>query len=221
MSKIQDSSIRHKRRSNAKPRPITTRKINHRRRTPRPRGVITTTSRGRLLRFNSRGKLPRGIHTLTWQEFSKRFAYNPVRQKLLRGLLRGIRLLQNVGCHSIYIGGSFVTTKEFPSDVDVIWESSDMSFERVERVSPVFLEEEPGCPYQKSHFGAEFYPSECIESISGLSFLEFFQCDFEQGRRRGIVRIDITYIPSSRPQRAAKANRTHNRRTEEHRPSPE
>ncbi len=221
MSKIQDSSIRHKRGSNAKPRTTATSATSRRRRTPRPRGVITATSRGRLLRFNSRGKLPCGIHTLTWQEFSKRFAYNPHRQKLLRGLLKGIRLLQSVGCHSIYIGGSFVTTKEFPSDVDVIWESSDMSFERVARVTPVFMEDEPGCPYQKHHFNAEFYPSECRESISGLSLLEFFQCDFEQGRRRGIVRIDITFIPSSRPQRAARANRTHNRRTEEHRPSPE
>jgi hypothetical protein len=138
--------------------------------------------------------LPHGIHTVTWQEFSKRFAFNPERQKLLRGLLRAIRLLQKVGCRTIYIGGSFVTTKPFPTDVDVVWESSDMSFERVKRVSPIFFEMTPGSPEQKARFNSEFYPSEGIEKISGLCFLEFFQRDFEQGRRRGLVKIDITAL---------------------------
>lgn len=149
--------------------------------------------------FNCNGILKRGIHTITWEEFGRQFGYNEHRQKLLRGLLRGIRLLQRVGCHAIYIGGSFVTTKKFPEDVDVVWESSDMSFERVRRVSPIFFEMTPGSPEQKARFNSEFYPSEGKEGISGLSFLEFFQRDWKEGRRRGIIKIDITFIPSSRP----------------------
>ncbi|MGA9774254.1 MAG: hypothetical protein WBV94_34820 [Blastocatellia bacterium] len=154
-----------------------------------------------LLPFNSNGILKRGIHTITWEEFNNQFGYNEQRRKLLRGLLRGIRLLQRVGCHAIYIGGSFVTTKKFPEDVDVVWESSDMSFERVRRVSPIFFEMTPGSPEQKARFNSEFYPSEGKESISGLSFLAFFQRDWREGRRRGIIRIDITFIPSSRSQK--------------------
>lgn len=176
------------------PRHSITRKTDSHHSGRRPTGIITVNNRRKLLRFNSRGRLPRGIHTVTWQEFTRRFAYNPERQKLLRGLLRAIRLLRRVGCRTIYVGGSFVTTKEFPADVDVVWESADMSFERVKRVSPIFFEMTPGSPEQKARFNSEFYPSEGIEELSGLCFLEFFQRDVEQRRRRGIVRIDITAI---------------------------
>jgi hypothetical protein len=198
MSKIHDSSV-HRKHVNNFHCLITSKKADACLRATRPRGVITKESRGRLLRFNSRGKLPGGIHTVTWQEFCKRFAFNQERLKLLRGLLRAIRLLQMVGCKTIYVGGSFPSTKEYPSDVDCIWESSDMSFERVKRVTPIFFEMTPGSPQQKQRFSAEFYPSEGIETVSGLSFLEFFQQDFKEGRRRGLVRIDISYIPASRP----------------------
>ena len=176
--------------------------LNQQRRTSKTKGASETAEvKKSLLPFNSNGILKRGIHTITWEEFTRQFGYNEHRQKLLRGLLRGIRLLQRVGCHSIYIGGSYVTTKEFPSDVDVVWESSDMSFERVRRVSPIFFEMTPGSPDQKARFMSEFYPSEGKEGISGLTFLEFFQRDWKEGRRRGIIKIDITYIPSSRPQK--------------------
>jgi hypothetical protein len=166
---------------------------NRQRQAPESKGAAKTAEVKRdLLPFNRQGILKRGIHTLTWEEFSKQFAYNPERQKLLRGLLRGIRLLQYLGCRAVYIGGSFVTTKEFPSDVDVVWESTGMSFARVKRNSPIFFEMTPGSPEQKARFQSEFYPSEGKEGISGLTFLEFFQRDWREGRRRGIVKIDIT-----------------------------
>jgi predicted nucleotidyltransferase len=194
MSKIQDSSVRHKRVSSISHRSITGNKAELQRPGRRPRGVITSSSGGRLLRFNNKGRLPHGIHRVTWQEFTRRFAFNPERQKLLRGLLRAIRLLRRVGCRTIYIGGSFVTPKQFPSDVDVVWESSSMSLERIKRVSPIFFEMTPGSPEQKARFNSEFYPSEGIEGISKMRFLEFFQRDSERGRRRGLVKIDITAI---------------------------
>ena len=192
MSTISHPSISRKSESNH----------NRQRQPPKSKGATRTAEDKReLLPFDSKGILKRGIHTLTWEEFSKQFAYNPERQKLLRGLLRGIRLLQALGCRAVYIGGSFVTKKQIPSDVDVVWESTGMSFERVKRNSPIFFEMTPGSPDQKARFSSEFYPSEGKEGISGLTFLEFFQRDWREGRRRGIVRIDITYIPSSRPNR--------------------
>ena len=189
MPTVHHSNSRHK----------DVRGLNQQQRAQKSKGATETAEVKReLLPFNGNGMLKRGIHTITWEEFNKQFGYNEQRQKLLRGLLRGIRLLQRVGCHAIYIGGSFVTTKKFPSDVDVVWESSDMSFERVRRVSPIFFEMTPGSPEQKARFNSEFYPSEGKEGISGLSFLEFFQRDWKEGRRRGIIKIDITFIPSSR-----------------------
>lgn len=192
MPTVHHSNSRHK----------DVRGLNQQRRAQKSKGATETAEVKReLLPFNSNGILKRGIHTITWEEFNNQFVYNEQRRKLLRGLLRGIRLLQRVGCHAIYIGGSFVTTKKFPEDVDVVWESSDMSFERVRRVSPIFFEMTPGSPEQKARFNSEFYPSEGKEGISGLSFLEFFQRGWKEGRRRGIIKIDITFIPSSRPNR--------------------
>lgn len=144
--------------------------------------------------FNSQGKLRRGIHSITWKEFVTQFTYNQKRQELARGVLRAIRLLQKAGCQTIYIGGSYVTTKKRPADVEVLWESSNVDWGRLRRVSPIFFEMTPGSPEQKKRFSSEFYPTEGIETISGLSFFEFFQRDCQKGRRRGLVRIDISGI---------------------------
>jgi hypothetical protein len=65
--------------------------LNRQRQATKSKGAVKPTEDKReLLPFDSQGILKRGIHTLTWEEFSKQFAYNPERQKLLRGLLRGI-----------------------------------------------------------------------------------------------------------------------------------
>ena len=81
--------------------------LNRQQRAQKSKGATETAEVTKsLLPFNRQGILKRGIHTITWEEFSKQFAYNPERQKLLRGLLRGIRLLQALGCRAVYIGAA-------------------------------------------------------------------------------------------------------------------
>ena len=72
--------------------------------------------------FEATGNLPIGIHLATWQEVQETFAFNPRRQELLSGLKRACEPLKQAGCPRIYIGGSFVTNKEFPEDFDFCWE---------------------------------------------------------------------------------------------------
>lgn len=192
MSKIQKFSINHKRGSRINCRPlIKGNKVNPRRRAPEPHGIITAG--GELLPFNSRGKLPYGIHAMRWEEFTKQFAFNSTRKRLLRGLVRAIFLLRRAGCRTIYVGGSYVTTKRKPFDIDCVWESRGMDWEHVKRVAPVFLKAKTGHDEQMARFGGEFFPSQCGEKNTGLTWLDFFQRDKQPGRRRGIVRIDIAF----------------------------
>ena len=72
------------------------------------------------LTLNENGYLERGLHRTTLEEFRKRFGYNKVRREHLKNLERVYALAQAIGALRIYIGGSFVTAKKAPSDLDGI-----------------------------------------------------------------------------------------------------
>ncbi|MEJ7618649.1 MAG: hypothetical protein WKF30_17150 [Pyrinomonadaceae bacterium] len=151
-------------------------------------------TKGVLPPFNSKGRLPYGVHRATWKEFRRRFVFSSRRAELLEGLLRAVSYLRQARCPTIYIGGSFATTKFAPRDLDVVWQSETTDWRYLAQIAPVFFEMTPGNPRQKRLFGGEFFPSEGIETESGLTFLEFFQRDYEKGRRRGVVELDIRRV---------------------------
>jgi len=66
------------------------------------------------------GKLPKGIHLATLQEFIERFVKGVKRKQLYQGLEKLIADLKSVGCQIIYIDGSYVTSKIQPNDIDVV-----------------------------------------------------------------------------------------------------
>ena len=63
-----------------------------------------------------------GIHLATWGEVTTRFGNTPWRRQLLYGLGMAINSLRRAGCRTVYIDGSFVTSKEIPNDFDACWE---------------------------------------------------------------------------------------------------
>ena len=140
--------------------------------------------------FDSRGRLPKGIHKASWDEFTARFATTGRRRELLLGLIEAIELLRQADCPTIYIAGSFVTAKQKPGDIDVVWEGIDTDWRYLRRLEPLFFEMTPGSPRQKARFGCEFFPAQGIELGSGQTYYEFFQRD-RHGRQRGMVRIEI------------------------------
>jgi hypothetical protein len=136
------------------------------------------------------GFLPIGIHAADWAEFEMRFAFTPRRRALL-GLVRpALKHFARAGATRAYVGGSFVTTKSRPGDVDVLiaLEGLDPS-----RVHPALLDLSPdGRIIQKALFGAEFFPATLIEAKSGLLFIDFFQQT--HGRPVGIVLLDLRTV---------------------------
>ena len=68
--------------------------------------------------FTEGGDLPPGIWSMSWTDFWERYGYNSRRVNLLSGLMFALKLLLPSGCQTIYIGGSFITSKERPNDID-------------------------------------------------------------------------------------------------------
>jgi hypothetical protein len=69
------------------------------------------------------GARPSGIHTARWSALAERFSRNGHRQQLLAGL-REAMLLHAAGCRRVYVDGSFATAKDFPGDMDALWDTA-------------------------------------------------------------------------------------------------
>ena len=138
--------------------------------------------------FTAHGLLPEGVHPATLEEVLERFGGNERRNKLLAGLVEALRLLRAAGCRRVYINGSFVTSKELPNDIDVCWDIEGVD---ADALDPVFFEFDNGRAAQKARFGAEFFPAQVPEGITGRAFLDFFQVNKQTGEPKGIIEIEL------------------------------
>lgn len=138
--------------------------------------------------FKSDGNLPPGIHWATWGEICDRFGVNQWRRELLRGLRAALEALRSAGCQTVYVDGSFVSSKPVPGDFDACWEEAGMDL-RV--LDPVLLTFDAGRAAQKAKFRGELFPAS-VPAGSGVSiFLDFFQTDKDTGRPKGIIALDL------------------------------
>ncbi len=138
--------------------------------------------------FTADGLLPEGVHPATLEELSERFGGNEWRRQSLQGLNEALRLLRAAGCRRVYINGSFVTAKERPNDIDVCWDVGGVD---ADALDPVFFDFSDGRAAQKARFGAEFFPAQVPEGLTGRTFLEFFQTDRETGEPKGIIVLEL------------------------------
>ena len=141
-----------------------------------------------LPQFDADGLLPPGVHSADWDELIDRFGNSPRRQRLISGLRAALENLKGAGCRTVYINGSFVTSKNLPNDYDACWEENGVS---PATLDPVLLTFDPGRATQKAKYMGELFPASVIADAGGLSFLEFFQMDKETGNPKGIVAIHL------------------------------
>lgn len=138
--------------------------------------------------FNADGLLPRGVHPATLEEVLERFGGNERREQLLNGLVEALRLLRAAGCRRVYVNGSFVTSKERPNDIDACWDIDGVD---ADALDPVFFDFAAGRAAQKARFGAEFFPAQVPEGLTGRVFLDFFQVDKQTGEPKGIIELRL------------------------------
>jgi hypothetical protein len=142
--------------------------------------------------FDSTGNLPSGIHDATWGEVNERFGTNLYRRRLLVRMKSALENLSQAGCTTIFVDGSFATSKPYPNDYDCCWEVDEANLQLVD---PILKDLTPkGRAAQKVKYGGEFFPSVGVEGSSRSPFLEFFQRDKETGLRKGIVRLRLVKL---------------------------
>jgi hypothetical protein len=146
------------------------------------------TKAGVIPEFTLNGLLPQGVHWATWTEFTSRFGRNDHRKELLKGLAKAMRSLKIAGCSRLFIDGSFVTDKMFPSDYDGCW---DIDGVNPNLLHPFLLNFDNGRELQKAYFKGELFPSEFKVAASNNTFLDFFQTDKNTGVVKGIVGLKI------------------------------
>jgi hypothetical protein len=135
----------------------------------------------------SSGYLPPGEHFAGWNEFAKRFGGNPVRDRLLRGLLRMATNLRNSGCTLFLVDGSFVTSKAYPSDYDACCDFSGINVGKLDLCLVGSREE------MKAEYFGELFPEHYMAD-DDYTFREFFQTDRDDNRK-GLVRLDLETLP--------------------------
>jgi hypothetical protein len=140
--------------------------------------------------FDSEGNLPPGIHSCTWEEFVARFGVTPHRLNLIAGLNLAMMQLQEAGCSTIYIDGSFVTKKLIPGDFDACWDTNGVDVNKLIAIAPTLLKFDAKRASQKAEYGGELFPAEFLANAAGNCFLEFFQID-RDGNPKGLVAINL------------------------------
>ena len=138
--------------------------------------------------FERNGLLPPGVHWVRWDDVVEMFANNPWRRRIAVGLRAALNNLKDAGCRTVYLNGSFVTSKELPNDYDGCWEEDGVD---PTLLDPVLLTFDRGRASQKAKYMGEMFPASIPANPRGLSFLEFFQTDKETGREKGIIAIDL------------------------------
>ena len=141
-----------------------------------------------MVPFDSTGNLPAGVHWTDWTDLSNHFGRTPHRQRLLSGLKEALEVLRAAGCETVYLDGSFVTSKDRPRDFDACWEIFGVD---VQRLDPVLLDFANGRAAQKARFGGELFPVQTPNGPSGKTFFEFFQIDKQTGDPKGIIALDL------------------------------
>lgn len=144
-----------------------------------------------MVAFDGDGFLPAGIHGATWTEFTDRFAYNNRRRLILQRVAPILQHLAAFGCPSILVGGSFVTAKDEPKDIDFVWMAlNGMDFSAMHPA----LFSTAGINWLRFKVGADIFPSNWIEADSGERFAIFFQ-HTKDGRPKGVVAVDLSTMP--------------------------
>lgn len=135
------------------------------------------------------GELPPGQHQTTLTEIGERYATNPTRQHQFEGLTRAAHALAQAGATTLWINGSYITTKGEPGDYDATFDAQHINWTTLGLNNPELMDFDNPRTTQKRVYGGELLPN--IEG--GIDYVAFFQTN-RDGNPKGILRIDLTEL---------------------------
>ncbi len=139
--------------------------------------------------FDEHGNLPPGVYWAEWEEFKDRFGTTPRRSRMIDGLQMAMEQLKVAGCRTIYINGSFVTSKLAPQDFDACWDREDVDINYLKTQAPR-LRNYADRAAQKAFYRGEIFPSDQPVGSYDITSYELFQRDRERNPK-GIIAIDL------------------------------
>jgi len=139
------------------------------------------------LRFNSNGHLHKTVE-LTLEEFEQHFGSNELRKERIKNALIFFEILGACGCPTVFVGGSVVSTKKYPNDIDLCFDLQDFDYTKLEKVSPDFFD------YNK--IGEIHRNLKChilYFDKTNLQYLHMLEKD-KDGNPKGLVKINLKDI---------------------------
>ena len=91
------------------------------------------------LNFNTKGNLYKTVD-LTFRQFRKAFGTNPGRLEKINAAVSFFKIFSSCGCKLVCIGGSFVSTKEHPGDIDLCFDVTSVNFEQLKKRLPEYFD---------------------------------------------------------------------------------
>jgi hypothetical protein len=135
-----------------------------------------------------RSLLP-GLHWLGIREFRDTFVLNFQRAWQFEGFVKACMALQQAGCRRVYVGGSYITSKEFPGDYDACWDPAGVS---ALSLDPVLYDSDRREECVKIYRGEWFIAKEGNGPESAM--YTYLSRDRDTGIERGMVGIKLNSI---------------------------
>jgi len=139
--------------------------------------------------FDENGNLPPGVYWTEWEEFKERFGTTPLRSRMIEGLQMAMEQLKAAGCRTIYINGSFITSKLTPQDFDACWDREEVDMKYLKTHAPRLINYADRAA-QKAFYRGEIFPSDQPLGSYDITSYELFQRDRELNPK-GIIAIDL------------------------------
>lgn len=159
--------------------------------------IVTSAARGApspapastIPAFDSRGALPPGDHPATLPAVEQRYGVNAHRRSMLPGLTHAVAGLQAAGIEQAWLGGSFITDKPNPGDVDIAFAWKDGA--DVERLNTTIS---AGARENVQIFAADrvvMNTASLQNAQEGWRFLDLFRHN-RAGEAVGVLRLDTS-----------------------------
>jgi hypothetical protein len=90
------------------------------------------------LSFDTSGNLHETVE-LSFDDFQKLFGTNAGRKEKIKNAVTFFRIFSSCGCEAVYIGGSFVSNKKNPEDIDLCFDMTKVDHEKLNKEFPEFF----------------------------------------------------------------------------------
>lgn len=142
----------------------------------------------RIPPFDDNGNLPPGVHHVHLSDIEKRFTWTEKRKELFQGLTEAVVNLSFAGVLLLYIDGSFITSKDDPSDVDGCWVwNPGVNYQLLD---PVLTDRKPPREKMKQKYGVDLLVQGYDLGTDGRPIKGWFETD-DDGNEKGILLLKL------------------------------